>query len=264
MSRLLRLAAGAAAVALGASGCGSAAPPRTPAEIAAEASFLGTGAPVVVPTVVPTSAPSVPIAMVAVGDAYTTGTASGGFGAKNWAALVAAHFDWALSTVAAPGAGFLERGSGPGTFVDRVPDVVGHHPQVVLVWGARNDVGLSTSRLATAISTFVAHVKAALPHAQVVLIGPSWTDKTPPSAYQTSDAAEKAAAAAAKVAYVDDLSEDWLGGKGLVDSDGIHPTDAGDAAIASHLIADLEVLGVPGAATSAATAPSSSATPSSR
>lgn len=192
----------------------------------------------VAPTPAPaaTSSPAVatrtPVLAV-YGDGYTAGSTLGGQGAKNWAALVAQQLGADLRVNAVSLAGYVSQGTTGQTF----PQLVAAHPvpdaDVIVVFGSRNDDGKSPSAVGQAAAQTFAGVRASAPHAQLVVIGPAWSNASPPADLSAVSAAVKSAATAAGATYVDPLSGGWFATPAsLIASDGVSPTDAGDAYLA--------------------------------
>lgn len=233
-------AAAVAAAAAALAGCGSAAIPRSQAEIQAEAPFLGS-APVVAATT--SRAPTV-VTMVAIGDAYTSGSSYGGVGAKGWVAEVGTAMGWRTVNLSAPGDGYAAKGTDGQTFADKIDRAITADPQVVIVWGARNDIPESLSKVTTAVHDTFATIHQRLPNAVVVIIGPSYQTGNAPKSYTSVRDVEKAAAQAQGFAFVDPIAENWFGGKGLMNSDNVHPTDLGFAHMSDRLESDLTAMNV--------------------
>jgi hypothetical protein len=243
------------AVAITLSACGAGEPPRSPAEIAAERAFLGplpldatnpaprSSTPASFP---PSAAPTAVAAaglMDVVGDAYTSGATEGGRGAAGWPALVAAHLGVRLVNRGVAGTGYLVAAHST-TFGERVAQVIADRPTLVIVWGARIDVGEPSAALQAATESALHALKAGLPAATVVAIGPAWIDGTPPADYVAARNAEEAGAQAAGALFLDPLAQNWFGGPGLMSADGVHPTNVGFASAAHFIETDLTADGV--------------------
>lgn len=227
--------AAVAAAAATLAACGGQAVPRSAAEIRAEAPYLGS-APLVAAT---TSKAPAPLTMVAIGDAYTSGSSYGGEGAKGWVALVGAAEGWQTVNLSSPGDGFRAKGTDGEVFSDKIGKAVAAKPQVVIVWGARNDVPESLSRVTSAVHDTFATLHAQLPNAVVVIIGPSYQTANAPKSYTDVRDVEKAAAQADGFPFIDPIAENWFGAKGLMNADNVHPTDAGFAHMSQVLEHDL-------------------------
>lgn len=234
------LAAATVVIAAALAGCGGAAIPRSQAEIQAEAPFLGS-APVVAATT--SRAPTV-VTMVAIGDAYTSGSSYGGVGAKGWVAEVGTAMGWRTVNLSAPGDGYAAKGTDGQTFADKIDRAVTAAPQVLIVWGARNDIPESLSKVTTAVHDTFATIHQRLPNAVVVIIGPSYQTANAPKSYTDVRDVEKAAAQADGFPFIDPIAENWFGAKGLMNADNVHPTDAGFAHMSTVLEHDLAAMDI--------------------
>jgi hypothetical protein len=101
---------------------------------------------------------------------------------------------------------------------------------VVIIFGSRNDTGAPSAEItAQATATYDA-VQEASPEADLVVIGPAWSDEAVPAETLAARDAVAAAADSAAVTFVDPLEEGWFFGRlELIGSDAIHPTDEGHA-----------------------------------
>ena len=109
---------------------------------------------------------------------------------------------------------------------------------VVLVSAGRFDLDSSPPLVSTAIESFFRQLARKYPDASIIATSPLWDDDFPSSelaaiAEQVSDAVS-----AVGGTYVD-LGQPLSGRADLMSSDGIHPNDAGHAAIASAVVAEL-------------------------
>lgn len=184
-----------------------------------------------------------------IGDSYTAGTGADNPG-ESEAALAAAGMGWIFNSDAQGGTGFISNGhtnsaaftplSGrlSGTVADDLADVV-------VIDAGRNDP--ASVRTVDAARRYLARVRAAWPHAKVVLIAPYFlalgTEPNPPvtTFYRTQ-------AKRRDTYLIDPVAEGWVGPQvsSLTISDGVHPNPAGHRYIANHLVRDLKALGVKG------------------
>lgn len=177
--------------------------------------------------------PEEPAVLAVYGDGYTTGSAQGGQGSQGWPALVAEELGMEVRLGAASMAGYDSIGVTGETF----PQLVAANPvpdaDVVVVFGSRNDQGSSPASVEAAAAQTMASARAAAPGAQLLIIGPAWSNAAPPSDLAELSTAVQRAALAAGATYVDPLAEGWFSEPGtLIASDGISPTDAGHAYLA--------------------------------
>lgn len=97
-----------------------------------------------------------------------------------------------------------------------------------------------------AVLRTVDEVKAIAANARVLVIGPMWgRPEAPTPDILAAEDAIRAASAGAGVEFVDPIAESWFADRGLRSSDGVHPNDAGQAAIAARLIAALRTVNPP-------------------
>ena len=184
-----------------------------------------------------------PVNHVAViGDSYTTGTNEGGQGSKTWTThawttLARQGVQVAPDVAAEGGAGYGVRGDHGSMFGDLTARAV--HPDDVLVvfFGSRNDQGVDPGLLAEAAHDAFDLAHGIAPSARLLVIGPPWPTADPPDAVlQVRDAvADQARAVGAT--FVDPIADNWFVGQpDLIGADGIHPTDAGHAYMATKIV----------------------------
>jgi lysophospholipase L1-like esterase len=181
-------------------------------------------------------APMTPPVLAVVGDGYSTGSALGGQGAAGWPALVAQELGAQLRLNAVSMAGYAAVGTTGQDFsgitaASPVPDAA-----VTIVFGSRNDLGESVAAVAEGATETLELIRSSAPGTQLVVVGPAWSSAQVPDAiYPVRDAVE-AAAEAAGATFVDPLKEGWFSQPAtLVAPDGISPTDAGHAFLASRI-----------------------------
>ncbi|WP_176445645.1 SGNH/GDSL hydrolase family protein [Blastococcus mobilis] len=180
--------------------------------------------------------PEAPPVLAVYGDGYTTGSSLGGQGAQGWPALVAQRLGADLRQAAVSMAGYAAVGVTGETF----PDLVAANPvpdaDVVIVFGSRNDTGSSLAAVERSATETLATLRANSPEAQLLVIGPAWSNASPPADLDDlSDAVERAATAVG-AAYVDPLTEGWFAESAtLIADDGISPTDDGHAYLADQI-----------------------------
>lgn len=199
------------------------------------------------------SAGTTPTRRLAVlGDSISGGSdVNTGAGQGTWVQRFASYAGcddaWNLSI---GGSGYIVDGQGV-KFQTRVPDVTTSAAQYVIVWGGYNDGAVS---LTSAANTLYAAIKAALPNAQLYVIGMWHPSNTGGST--TRDDELRAAAAASGCPFISLLSGNvydrygvlvaaqgrWIStpeqatlyvGDGGVDT--VHPTDAGHAYLAQRM-----------------------------
>lgn len=175
-----------------------------------------------------------------IGDSYTGGSAQNHGNNTLWWYLLAVKDGFTVQNLGIGGSGWVNAATGDradGNFVDRVSKV-SPSANVIVFFGSRNDTPDASTPAeveAHAKSALAAAVKAD-PTAQIVVVGPPWTDSNAPSWITADRNAVRAAAATVHATWVDPLQQDWFPtNSGLIGSDGVHPTDRGHAVIAAKL-----------------------------
>lgn len=206
--------------------------------------------------------PAYDFRVIAQGDSVTAGSdentgGSAGTWFARWARYAGVNVDpW---NVAIGGTGM----TAPGTAVDipdRLADVTGHAPDVVIIWCGGND---GSTSITTAATQWINDVKAAT-DALVLVIG-TWA----PTVTATTDRQNRsndlqAAALATGSPFIEPITGEvydqygalvasqgpWIATSGdvaaYVGSDNVHPTDAGHAYIAERMLDAMQALDQPG------------------
>lgn len=192
-------------------------------------------------TPTPTQPPTEPPVVVVFGDGYTAGSEAGGLRERNWTALVAAELDADVRPFAVSRSGYASVGLTGETFADLAADHGVADADVVVVFGSRNDLGHSADEVAQgAVTTFQTLVGTA-PAADLVVVGPAWSNAAPPGELAGLSAAVRDAATDAGATFVDPLAQSWFfAPEGLIAADGVSPTDAGHAELAERLAPVIE------------------------
>lgn len=190
-----------------------------------------------VPT--PTARTGVPTAAF-IGDSYSAGTGATGFNTR-FTTLVSAYEGWSSNSFAYGGTGYLRavtKNGAVGCGVDICPrygDVISrvarYNPTIVVVSGGRNDVTENMPEVATAIEEFYRDLRRKLPKAIIYSTSPIWDDRTPPAQLKQIQAEVRTAVESVDGTYID-IGEPLRGKPDLVAKDGVHPNNAGHAAIA--------------------------------
>ncbi|MEX5718170.1 SGNH/GDSL hydrolase family protein [Geodermatophilus maliterrae] len=213
-------------------GTGSAEGPTTPS-----AAPTTTTAPTTPPT---TTAGGV--RAVFLGDSYTVGVGSDG---PTYAAQVADRLGWTQVEAAQSGTGYVADGGGRGNapFGDRVDDVAAADPDVVVVQGSTNDVGADPAAVAAAAAHLYGDLAAAVPDADVVVLGPLAPPEVPRPGVEAVRDALATAAGQAGLRFVDPVAGGWLEPPEGLYADGLHPDDEGYARLADELVEELRAAG---------------------
>jgi hypothetical protein len=170
------------------------------------------------------------------GDGYAAGNELGGLGSAGWPALLAERTGADLVLHAAPRAGYLAVGTTGQNFLDLVRAAPVPDAAVTLVVGSRNDMNQDVTRIRQNAAETISSIRSQAPDTTVVIVGPVWPDGNAPASVLAVRDAVRDAAVAAGVTFVDPLVEGWfIGGVGLIASDGVSPNDAGHAYLAGVL-----------------------------
>lgn len=175
--------------------------------------------------------PPAQTAVAVIGDSFSSGSDNDVI----WPEVLADRYGWDLENASQGGAGYVAGEGILGTFADQVDAVVAHPVDVVLVVGSENDVDADPGDVGVAASDLYRRLELEAPSARVVVIGPIWSVGDPPPELTAVGDAVKSAAEAAKLSYVDPLPLHWLADPALIQEDGDHPTDLGQAQLADDI-----------------------------
>lgn len=186
------------------------------------------------------------IDIAVLGDAYTAGSGMDSGEQSEWPALLGAAHPWDVTRFAVGGTGFVAGRESANDFAARVPEIVARKPDVVIVEGGHDDASSPPAQVAAAADKALTALRAGLPDAKIVVLGVLWPDAAPPAVFAIDDSL-KAATASVEGVFVDALRDGWFSGANgrLIGSDGIHPTDEGQAALARRIGDALVRAGVP-------------------
>lgn len=176
------------------------------------------------------------VRVAVIGDSYSSGL-------RNrivWPTLVADSSALSISNVAIPGAGYVGGAGESGPFTTQTEKALASKPDVIVVFGGINDVGKSKELITQSATDLFGELARRAPTAKLVVLGPLWHEDTPPQPVVAIDVAVAAAAEATRVDYVRLIDEKWLVGEGLIQDDGVHPTDEGQSTMARALGALLQ------------------------
>lgn len=172
---------------------------------------------------------------VAIGDSITGG--QGLAPDQAWPILVARTRGWAVTNLGTSGAGFSAEGTSGETYDDQIEAAIDLRPNLVLINGSDNDIGGHGLSLITVTSADMHTLRDALPHTVIVALSVI----APKSS--AADIAKVDARVAATVRLVHgvylDIGQPLQGREGMLQSDGEHPTAAGQVAIADAVDAAL-------------------------
>ncbi|WP_166785098.1 SGNH/GDSL hydrolase family protein [Cryobacterium sp. Hz7] len=176
------------------------------------------------------------------GDSYTRGT-GGSATDKRWSTIVSAERDWTEVNPSRNGLGFVNQRRED----DLIDQVIAARPDIVISTMGLNDNFSMPSRadeIEAAITRDFETIRAALPEARLIVVEPFWYTEERPDSVEQIIGWVQAAALGADADYISGASY-WLDGhpEWMAD-DGLHPNDAGYAALAERMDAALAALGL--------------------
>lgn len=177
-----------------------------------------------------------------IGDSYTAGSAEGGEGARGWTELAwqklaRRGMHVAADVVAEGGAGYGVRGNQGSLFEDLASRAVHPDDALVVFFGSRNDRDVDPAQLTTMIHDTFGLARRVTSSARLLVIGPPWPTADVPDAMLRVRDILATEARAAGAAFVDPIAERWFVYRpDLIGTDGVHPTDAGHAYLADHIV----------------------------
>ncbi|WEO78042.1 SGNH/GDSL hydrolase family protein [Cryobacterium sp. SO2] len=193
----------------------------------------------------PTIVPGDTVA-VFLGDSYTQGWGASE-PSRRWSALVAAESGWVEVNQGQGGTGFVSTSGRGGcgldycpTYLERVPDVIAAHPDIVVIAGGQNDLSefaADPEKVRAAVTETYGLIRQGLPEARIIVVGPSLAQ--PGNALITDlDEWVRAAAVQVDAEYVSLLAPAVID-PAMVAADGVHVNDAGHRAIADRVLAGI-------------------------
>ncbi len=191
------------------------------------------------PLVDPTNASALNV--VAIGDSIMAG--NGLDADQAWLAIVAESHGWKLTNLASNGSGFVTVGDDGDTFSDQTIVALSLHPDVIILSGSSNDLGVSSAILANATKALIERIHLVLPDTKILTVDAIWGDTDVPGQLSEMDAAVELASARAGGAYLD-IGQPLSDTADLMQSDGVHPNEAGQVALAQAFDAALVTSGL--------------------
>ncbi|MWV58243.1 SGNH/GDSL hydrolase family protein [Rathayibacter sp. VKM Ac-2754] len=163
-----------------------------------------------------------------------------------WPILAGDAFGWSVTNLGCDGGGFVQPGACGEPIGDRGEEIAATGPDVVIVIASSNDLGSPSDQVTDAIPPAVAAIADAVPSARLIALDSVWGPDPRPADLDAYDAALVAAVTAAggtALEYPDPLRAD-----GLLAADGVHPTEAGQLALAEAFALAIEKAGLSEAA----------------
>jgi len=194
----------------------------------------------------PVQEPSTSPIVSFIGDSYTQGTGSSSKDVR-WSTLVARQLGWDELNLGRGGTGYVTTAARAGcgletcpAYPDMLAQAAGPNVTTVVVSGGYNDFKTFASDPASvteAINKTFDGLRAAMPSAKIVAVGPS-SPGTVTESIVAMDLAVQAAAAKVGAQYIS-LLEPNVTTKEMLSEDGVHVNDAGHKAIADRVAAVL-------------------------
>jgi len=170
--------------------------------------------------------------LVIVGASFTAGVGPGP--GRSWAVLLARHLHWDAVVYGDPGAGYVRVGAGRkgpvGAEIGRV-GLRALEPSLVIVQAGHDDIGVPPGLERAQVARAIALIRAQAPRARIVLLTVFAGRARPAAADRTDQAIVRAARAADPAVIIIDPGA-W---RFPHVRDGLHPTAAGSAWIASRV-----------------------------
>jgi len=176
------------------------------------------------------------LTVVAIGDSIMS--AHGLNADQAWLAVVAQTHGWKLTNLASNGSGFVTVGDDGDTFSDQTLVALSLHPDVIILSGSSNDLGVSSDVLANATTALIKRIHLVLPQTKILTVDAIWGATDLPGQLGEMDTAVKQASVDAGGAYLD-IGQPLAATPDLMQADGVHPNAAGQIALAQAFDAAL-------------------------
>jgi lysophospholipase L1-like esterase len=179
------------------------------------------------------------------GDSYTLGTGASD-PTLRWSSIICAERGWQEFNPSVNGLGFVNNRAADGEG-DLPALVIANDPGIVFITMGLND-NFSFDRAANQIRLRITEdftrLATALPDARFIVVEPFWYTDQRPESVEVIIGWVRDAAAAIDADYISGASH-WIEGHPeWMASDGLHPNDAGYAAMAARMDAELTKLGL--------------------
>lgn len=197
-----------------------------------------------------------PVHAAFLGDSYTFGVGAT-VPTDGYAYLVSRAENWTSRVVGLPGSGYVRVAiRDDKNIAAGLPSVIAARPQVVIVASGHNDAmpHVAYKQTEAAALKDLGELRAALPDAKIVVVGPIWLNGYPDAkALYVRDAIHMAQERIPGTLWIDPIAQHWFTGSWsqrtgddatMINYAAGHPNDLGYRHIAKLLEADLRALGV--------------------
>jgi acyl-CoA thioesterase-1 len=161
-----------------------------------------------------------------------------------WPALLAERDGWRLTNLASDGSGFAMAGNNRDTFADQVAVAARLHPDIVIIGGSSNDLGVNAATLAKATTDAIKKLRVELPNADIIALSAVWGNTAVPAQISSINADVDAAAVSVEATYLN-IGQPLSNKADLMQGDDVHPTADGQrdlAAAISRAMADTDAI----------------------
>jgi lysophospholipase L1-like esterase len=179
------------------------------------------------------------------GDSYTLGTGASEPSLR-WSSIICAERGWQEFNPSVNGLGFVNNRATDGEG-DLPALVIANNPGIVFITMGLNDnfsYDRASNQIRLRITEDFTRLATALPDARFIVVEPFWYTDQRPESVEVIIGWVRDAAAAIGADYIPGASH-WIEGHPeWMASDGLHPNDAGYAAMAARMDAELTKLGL--------------------
>ena len=181
--------------------------------------------------------------VVFIGNSFTGGSAMDSGGIARYPSLLSAKLGFSWMTLTEPGAGYVARGTNARTFDDLAAKVP-VNADIVVILGSDDDAPYAATDIQTHAAQTYSRIHQQAPGAEILVVATPWGTHPAPAGILTSRDAVRDAALQDGNGFVDPITDKWLvsGPAGQIGSDGLHPTDVGQAEMARQLAPALKTL----------------------
>jgi acyl-CoA thioesterase-1 len=170
--------------------------------------------------------------VVAIGDSIMKG--HGLAAADAWPALIAADNHWSFTNLACDGAGFVTLGDPADCdddFSGLIKKAVALHPDLILISGSSNDLGVDDGTLGQQTATVIDTLRSELRGTTIVGISTVWNDTATPDQMNTINEQVRGSITKIGGVYLD-IGQPLAGHRNWLQNDDVHPTATGQRKLA--------------------------------